>query len=176
MAYNFNEHKHNFAVWTAARAVQRNFTTTSKIKQAIEASDLRQFSEDQSSCSVEDFDIFHKKCANQLITQFNTNGITDVSYGRAAKIISIYLKTTVILFNQGNCNRSQVIHPPIDSILLNNIAEKFEALKELKATRWTTLEKPAYWELVSKLRSKPRLDFPNFNWELEEFWRPESEK
>ena len=40
MSYSFAKHLHNYACWTAARAVQRNFTTTNKIIKAIESSDL----------------------------------------------------------------------------------------------------------------------------------------
>ncbi len=172
MAYNFNEHKHNYAVWTAARAVQRNFTTTLKIKKAIEVSDLRKFSEDETNYTVEDFDIFHKECANQIINAFKKNGLEEVSYGRAAKIISIYLKTSVILNSKGENGKSEIIHPPIDSILLNNISKEFPELKELQSIRWTKLDEPKYWELVSKLKTF----FVDFNWKLEEFWKPELEK
>ena len=40
MAYTFTKHIHNYACWTAARAVQRNFTNTQNIVKAIEATDL----------------------------------------------------------------------------------------------------------------------------------------
>ncbi|MBK6447178.1 MAG: hypothetical protein IPF81_18330 [Bacteroidetes bacterium] len=39
--YSFAEHVHRFAVWTAARAVQRNFTTTENIRKAIEQTELQ---------------------------------------------------------------------------------------------------------------------------------------
>jgi hypothetical protein len=41
--YTFNDHRHNYAVWTAARAVSRNFTSTANVKLAIEACGLRHF-------------------------------------------------------------------------------------------------------------------------------------
>lgn len=170
--YTFSKHKHNYAVWTAARAVQRGFTTTAKIKAAIESSPLRSFSEDTLSYSEEDFELFHKECSQELINAFATSGIKDVSYGRAAKIIAIYLKTTIILCNKGECKKSTVIHPPIDNILLTTMANKFEGLKKLKDERWTSLDKDAYWKLVSKIKSH----FNKFDWSLEEHWSPEREK
>lgn len=166
--YTFNQHKHNYATWTAARAVQRNFTKTAKIKTAIEKSDLRQFAESHSPYSADEFDTFHKTCSQQLITAFIELDVPKVSYGRVAKIISIYLKTSVILCNNGECNRSKVIHPPIDNILLMRLS-KFEKLKHLKTTTWTTLDEEKYWNLVSTLRA----NFEKFDWTLEEYWTPE---
>jgi len=165
--YAFNQHKHNFALWTAARAVQRGFTTTGNIKIAIEKSDLRQFSEDTSSYGSEQFEKFHKTCSHQLINSFSNLNLPDVSYGRAAKIISIYLKTSVVLSNKGECDKSKIIHPPIDSILLNNIS-KIEELSSLKAIRWTQLDEHSYWALVYKIKSH----FRKLDWTLEEFWTP----
>ena len=170
--YTFNEHKHNYAVWTAARAVQRGFTTTAKIKAAIKSSSLRNFSEDALTYSEEDFEQFHKECAQQLIKAFEVSGIKDVSYGRAAKIIAIYLKTTIILCNKGECKKSTIIHPPIDNILLTEIATRFKELKNLKNERWTSFDETTYWNLVSKIKSH----FNKFDWTLEEYWRPEREK
>lgn len=126
--YDFNQHKHNFSVWTVARAVQRGFSTTSLIKKAIEASDLREYAENDSS-DESDFKNFHSECAKQLIDFLENNLNREVTYGRASKIISVYLKTSVIMFNKGECIKSKFIHPPIDRILLNRIADE-EKLKE----------------------------------------------
>lgn len=166
--YNFNQHKHNFAIWTAARAVQRGFTSTDKIKKAIEESDLRKYSEDASNHNIDDFETFHRTCSHQLITAFEEIGLKDVNYGRVAKIISIYLKTTVILCNKGICSRSSFIHPPIDRIILTNIGTH-EGLPELKKINWTQLDEEGYWKLVSKIKSH----FDRFDWTLEMFWSPE---
>jgi hypothetical protein len=66
--YHFNDLRHNYAVWTAARAVQRGFTvTTAMVREAIEVSGLREFAEDEKSCSHADFEMFHLMCAYNLI-------------------------------------------------------------------------------------------------------------
>lgn len=100
-SYNFNQHKHLFAVWTAARASQRGFTTTLNIKQAIEHSTLQQFSESCEEISKEDYETFHRQCCYQLINNLNEFSNKIVNYGRVAKIISVYLKTSVIIPNKG---------------------------------------------------------------------------
>lgn len=172
MTYKFNQHIHNYAVWTSARAVQRGFATTLIIKKAIEKSDLRNFSEDSFKYKSDDFDSFHRVCANQILNALKKTGLKKVRYGRAAKIIAIYLKTAIVICNKGKSSKSKIIHPPIDSILLNNISKKFSELKELKSIRWTQLNESKYWELVSKMRTF----FGDFNWKLEEYWKPELER
>jgi hypothetical protein len=166
-AYTFNEHKHNYAVWTAARAVQRNFTKTSIIKAAIEDSGLKNFAEDNKNYSEEEFETFHKNCANRIINFLRQKEIKNVSYGRAAKIISIYLKTSVIFCNNGECLKSKIIHPPIYSILLKNIGINNEELKDLRNEKWTNLNEGRYWKLVSRLKSH----FKTFDWRLEVYWK-----
>lgn len=169
--YSFNEHKHRFAVWTAARAVQRNFTTTKNIETAIDGSGLRAFAEDDSVNTLEEFEEFHRRCANIIKHKLTDIGVKEATYGRSAKIISIYLKTSIILCNNGECLRSQFIHPPIDRVLLTNLSTSLPELKELKKVNWTALEEEPYWNLISKLKSQ----FTPFNWKLEKYWKPDRE-
>ena len=65
--YNFSEHLHRYAVWTAARAVQRGLTSTKNIQVAIDNTDLNQFLDSNLVMSEVDFDIFHRLTANILI-------------------------------------------------------------------------------------------------------------
>ncbi|HEY8897540.1 MAG TPA: hypothetical protein VIM79_22095 [Niastella sp.] len=164
--YHFNDHRHRYAVWTAARAVQRNFTITTAIREAIESSDLRDFMENEKEYNQIEFDAFHKTCAGKIIDSFKNQGIENVSYGRAAKIIAIYLKTTVVLCNKATCTKSDVIHPPVDRILLQNLAKTEPGLKELADKNWTMFDLQNYWQTVELIRSR----FGSFNWRLEEFW------
>jgi hypothetical protein len=169
MSYDFNEHKHRFAVWTAARAVQRAFTTTDNIVQAINATSLRAFSEKKDAVSQHEFDEMHRKWCKDIIALFGDKNIT-CSYGRAAKIVAIYLKTSVILPTGGKGGKSSVIHSPIDSILLNALSQ-MDDLKDLRKKRWTNFTEQDYWDVSRKLREKVNC----FNWKLEELWRPEIE-
>jgi hypothetical protein len=164
--YHFNEHRHRYAVWTAARAVQRNFTKTTAIKEAIEYSDLRDFMEIEKEYNPIEFDAFHKTCAGKILDSFKNQGIENVSYGRVAKIIAIYLKTTVVLCNKATCTKSEVIHPPVDRILLQSLSKAEPNLKELADINWTKLDLEKYWQIVEIIR----LRFGSFNWRLEAFW------
>ncbi|MBL0140312.1 MAG: hypothetical protein IPP86_17580 [Bacteroidetes bacterium] len=162
--YSFAEHVHRFAVWTAARAVQRNFTTTENIRKAIEQTELQNFFFRKVINSPEQFDKFHEKTCDKLISVFKKQGI-DASYGRAAKIVAIYIKTAIVIPERGKSKLSKIAHPPIDRILLQNLDSKYPELK-LKSRRWTSLDKDEYFKLIKKFRE----DFGDCFWKIEENW------
>lgn len=160
--YKIDDHKHSFAVWAASRSVQRGFTSTKKIALAIEKSGLKKFVESYSKCEKEEFKPFHIKCSDKIISALKDE---NCSYGIAAKIIAVYLKTSLIIYNKGkNCDN---IHPPLDRILLNNFI-KFNAIKEYTYQPWTKLNKSEYWDLVSLIEKYEG----KINWELERYWKP----
>lgn len=169
--YLFQDYIHDYAVWTAARAVQRNFTTTQKIKFAIDKSNLREFGEVRKCVSIGEFNEFHRLCAKRIIEAFEELSVSNVTYGKAAKIIAIYLKTAVIIPMSGQGDISRFIHPPIDRILLTNISREHR-IKKLCEKGWTSLTEDEYWELYGRIRQEGFL----FDWTLEKYWHPEQEK
>mgnify|MGYP006135113607 FL=1 len=178
--YDHTEHTHRFAIWTAARAAQRGFTTTKNIGQAIELTDLRRFSQSEKDMSAEEFDEWHKKQCHALMTYLNNQdkintqgnvvGNLQCSYGRAAKIIAIYLKTRVVI-PKPNDKLSSIIHPPIDAILIKNLYQNRKELKfnsVFKSLKWTQTDETEYFELIYHLRQIVK-DAPF--WKLEYYWR-----
>jgi hypothetical protein len=121
--------------------------------------------------SQKEFDELQTNWCNNLIDNFKQKIIT-CSYGRASKIVAIYLKTSVILPAKGDGNVCDIIHSPIDGILLKCLSEKVDGLKSLSKMRWTQFDEKDYWNLVELLRAK---NLP-LNWRLEEYWKPEKEK
>lgn len=160
--YDLNTHCHNFAVWTASRSVQRGFTTTKKIADAIEKSGIRDFVQSHSHTDKAEFKTFHTQCAIRIITALKNEKCT---YGIAAKIIAIYLKTTLIIPKKGKgCNN---IHPPLDRILITNFV-KCNNIKGYTYNPWTKLSKGDYWYLISLIEKyESKID-----WELERYWKP----
>ncbi len=159
--YNFNQHRHNFAVWTAARAVQRNFTSTENIAKAIEKSELRNFIESYKYISQTEFNDFHVKCAKKLIKSLQVQKCT---YGIAAKIIAIYLKTAWILYSKGQFCEN--IHPPLDRVLITNFI-KCNNIKEYKYKPWTKLTQTDYWKLIEIIEKYNG----SVDWKLERYWK-----
>ena len=168
MKYTFNQHIHNYAVWTAARAVQRGFTSTVNIKSAIEAASLRDLIDKKTQFNENEFDAFHRETARKIIE--NLQIIDSVvsnkaTYGRAAKIIAIYIKTISVIRDSGSSNLAKYAHPPIDRILLSNLHKRHNNLGFDKYT-WTLLNEHSYFELIDKLRTFKY----DYFWEVEEYW------
>jgi len=85
--YSFNEHKHRYAIWTAARAVQRSFVTTEVISEAIRKSLLPGFVLLDQHHSQHEFDELHRIICNQVLNNFSEGPIT-YRHGCSAKIIA----------------------------------------------------------------------------------------
>ena len=73
-----------------------------------------------------------------------------MSFGRAAKLVAIYLKTMVICDTNHDPETASIIYPPIDGILLKNLSkikslpETFEK-KELQVA-WTRMNEEQYYK------------------------------
>jgi len=166
MSYRINQHKHNFAIWTAARAAQRGYTSTENIAAAINASGLPKFAKHLNVNTQAEFDQKHKEIAHQIIKSLKSS-VGVCTYGRAAKIIAIYLKTFVIMDQSISAKGVEFIHPPIDRILLKNLHKREKSLK-LNRYTWSRLEESEYFELIEKIKTLVPEDKPF--WWLEEYW------
>jgi len=174
MPYDLFQHRHNFAVWAAARATQRGFTTTANLRDALDNCGICEFLRQPAftEITIENFEILHKRWCNLIFEFLRDRRIPAVSYGRAAKLVAIYLKTMVIIGGSAYTNLGRCAHPPIDRILLRTLAEETrfpQALPaELRRLNWTELDQTRYYELITKLRSiiEPEMPF----WMIEEYW------
>lgn len=170
MNYTFTEHLHNFAVWTAARASQRNFTSTKNIKEAIEQTQLKKLIPRNSLRNTHSFDEFHRHCCRSIIKYLKSKKIK-TTYGRASKIVAIYIKTTIVIPTLGKGLLSKIAHPPIDNILLTNLNKKHPNLK-IGNEKWTQWTEDEYFAIIKKLRTMKLDKF----WEIENFWSPIQKK
>lgn len=166
----YNDYLQNFATWTSARAVNRNFAKTSVIKKALISIDF--YNEilnlaKRTNLSETDFDNWHREINKKLRKELCKHVERDkVSFGRVAKIIAIYIKTAHIL-NAPKDSLSKVAHIPIDSILLRNLSGKD---KHFKYFKWTTLNKVEYYNLIQKLRRRQEEESFEYFWMLEMYW------
>jgi hypothetical protein len=82
-------------------------------------------------------------------------GTVNVTFGRAAKLVGMYLKSMVVLGPGSGTAFARLAHPPIDGILLRNLAVS-EVNSEHKPKwakiKWTKLNEEQYYELVEQLR------------------------
>jgi hypothetical protein len=97
-----------------------------------------------------------------------------VTYGRAAKLVAVYLKAMVIMGDLVDTPFGRSMHPPIDRLLLQKLASAPQIQSthktEWRNTNWTQLSEPEYYELVAQLREVVAGDAPF--WMLEEYWSP----
>lgn len=171
MTYSDFQHKHNFSVWAGARAAQRGFTNVELLRDSLDQSGIKDFVKNISSInSPADFDESHKAWCNSICDYLDQKGVQNVTYGRAAKLVAVYLKAIVVLSDLQSI-QSKFIHPPIDRILLQNISKKpgvsKENKKKLSSTNWTQLDVDEYFDILNILRG---IINPEPFWKIEEYW------
>ena len=168
MGYSEYSHRHNFSVWAAARAAQRGFTNVEMLRDALEQCGIDIYV--KNSCQKSDFDDNHRKWCNSICDYLNEKGVQNVTYGRAAKLVNVYLKSMVVLNNLSG-EEAEYIHPPIDRILLQKLAKKpgieKSTKKTLKESNWTQLEEKAYIDLIAILKM---INGDQPFWMIEEYW------
>jgi hypothetical protein len=172
MIYSHFDHRHNFSVWCAARAVQRKFTKTPILKDALEKSGVVEFvkENEEKDISQNDFDKYHENWCESIIQTWETGKIKGASYGRAAKLLAVYIKSMVVVRN-GRSNLSVVAHPPIDRMILQNISKdkniKHQNKTAWKKINWTELNKQKYKTLINDFRE---VFHGQPLWIIEKYW------
>ena len=174
MPYDHFEHRHRFAVWAGARAAQRAFTSVENLRDALESTDVRAYLSDPTSIDTDaqSFEAHHRKWCNAIVGFLSNRGIANATFGRAAKLIAVYLKAMVVVGAESQSSLAAVAHPPIDRVLLQNLASSpdFRPLHKSawRSTAWTKLNESTYYELLATLRTV--VPEPEPWWKLEQYW------
>ena len=117
------------------------------------------------------FDMLHRQWCRAVINFLEEGGVSNVTFGRAAKLIAVYLKTVAVLGPGFRTAFASIAHPPIDAILLRKLAasDVNSAYKSKWAKiKWTKLNEVQYYELILELRQALAVDEPF--WMLERYW------
>jgi hypothetical protein len=172
--YNHFEHRHRFAVWAGARAAQRGLTTVEHLRAALESTDIKAFVEESSAIEIgaQAFEILHRKWCNAIMSSLESGGITNATFGRAAKLVAVYLKAMIVVGTNAQSSLAAIVHPPIDRNLLQNLASspdiKSPHSAMWRSIAWTKLDETAYYELLVTLRTA--VPVPEPWWKLEQYW------
>lgn len=167
-------HRHKFAVWAAARASQRGFAGVETLRKAIEQCGIKQFLADERALETdrEQFETLHRCWGRSIEAYFSNCGLKGGTYGRAAKLIAVYLKCMVVIGGNHESTLAFIAHPPIDRILLKNMARSKDLYHPNKSkwrrTNWTQLDESEYYELAHQLWSCVADGQPF--WSIEEYW------
>jgi hypothetical protein len=167
--YTLAEHRHRFAAWAAARARQRGFTSTAVLVAALETSGLREFiaARDRWPTTREAFDKWHIGMCRRLLKKLPETA----TYGRAAKLLAVYIKAQVVCGGHHDTALARHAHPPIDRILLNALATKRrKELGDLGRKAWTTFDEETYRLVLERVRSAAPEGAEA--WRVEFYWAP----
>ena len=176
MPYDMTEHRHRFAAWAAARAVQRGWGSSKKekLRIALESCGVREFICSPGSRDIDEcrFGELHRQWCRVVIESLTQQGVVGATFGRAAKLVAVYLKVMVVLSPAGDCDLARVAHPPIDRTELHKVASKVGVDSPLgrllKTVNWTQLTEPTYYSLTKQLRVLIPSNDPF--WTLEQYW------
>lgn len=173
--YDLSEHRHRFAAWAAARAAQRGFAGVEDLRSALKTTDIRVTISrpETSQVGPSEFENLHRRWCTAICSTWNRREIgKEMKYGRAAKLVAVYLKTVVIMGAGAETPLGRCIHPPIDRTLLHRLAASRQIQSPHKTawrnTNWTQLGKSEYYTLTAQLRDAVPRDLPF--WMLEEYW------
>lgn len=170
--YDLAEHAHVFALWAAARAIQRRAkgAKSKGLSKAFASAGLRaEFqAADQSQWDAVSFDAEHKGWCERF--QRSAAPAFVLSFGQAAKFIAIYLKVVLVL-RVPQSSFGKCVHPPIDGELLKAVPEAHLAAVGLDhSSAWTKFDFESYSAAIAALRAWMP-DLEEF-WRIEAFWNP----
>lgn len=174
MPYNLFEHRHRFAVWAAARATQRGFTSVEKLRDALQSTDIKAFVQDQANDEISDEDFLnrHRIWCDAILEHLRCAGVLDPRFGRAAKLVAVYLKAMIVVGPHTDPPLARVAHPPVDRILLKGLASCQDvppaAQDKFRTTNWTSLKEDEYYALIRQIKDAVP-DIVPF-WRLERYW------
>ncbi|WP_146345901.1 hypothetical protein [Falsiphaeobacter marinintestinus] len=178
--YSPAEHRFRFAAWAASRAASRGLSgfSTAIAQKALKAAKLCAICNGPSNLpeNANDFDAAHRVWCKSVIEASGPNSV--LSYGRAAKLVNVYLKVLFLsdfgLKSQApTVDRARVdaIHPPIDRVLLTELARQEPTHKDFwKAMRnkgWTNFDQDEYQDVIAKVREITNGQL----WRIEAYWK-----
>lgn len=175
MPYTIEDHKHRFASWAAGRAanVKGCRFSVKKGKAIIEAVGLNNLITSQDLLPLaHETDIRHRVWRGDIINAAEAQGLV-FTHGVAAKLINIYFKAGFVCGGYHNHERVRSLHPPIDSLLLVELAKQNvggfrREWNEARKIRWSNLNSEQYEIVIRCLRAS----MPNRAlWEAEQYWR-----
>lgn len=181
--YSILEHKHRSAAWASGRgaSVIGCRFSVEQGKKIIEESGLKDIAASIDNLpSPDEFDEKHREWRKNVIKAAKKLNIT-FRHGVAAKLINIYFKSIFVCGNQYEDPRVKVIHPPIDSVLLDTLYRKeVGGLKKnwqrARKVRWSKFNSDQYEDVISSIKSaiqyeiKENLLKEDGLWQIEKYW------
>jgi hypothetical protein len=175
MPYTIEEHIHRGAVWDAGRAASVKGCRF-KVTQAKAILERCGFNIDR--CKLETLpgpttvDARHLEWRTQVIDAACRLDVK-FTHGVAAKLINCYLKARFLCAGYHEHERVKCLHPPIDAVLLDELARKnvggFQReWRRFYNMRWSKFDAETYQSVIDQIRRA----IPGRSlWEIEEYWQ-----
>lgn len=174
--YSIEEHKHRVAAWaaaTAAKASPKCRFTIENGKKILEEIGLDGHFVVASLPEPENFDLFHKCLREKAIESATVAGISGFTHGVAAKLINIYMKMVFICGGIHEDRKSQMIHPPIDRVLLQGLIDarvgNIQIWRNAMQTGWSAFSSSEYETVIEEVRRAMR-ERSSPPWKIEACW------
>ncbi len=173
-SYTAEDHRFRFAAWAAARASSRGVAgfTTEVAQEALAQSGLQAMVAGVSALpeTPDRLDAAHGVWCEKVRASATPGAC--LTYGRAAKLVNVYLKTLFLsdFRTTGKQTVVDAVHPPIDRILLSNLGANEPThrtfWKKMHRKGWTKFNRDDYTEVIAKVRDVTggRL------WKIESHW------
>lgn len=175
MDYSIIEHKHRFASWAASRGAATSPLCRFEVefgKMLLEKSALYKVAKSINNLpNSNDFTKKHKIWREEII-HIAKEHQKEFSHGVAAKLINLYLKSIFVCAENIHDKRIQAIHPPIDSILLEelykkNIGNQKLAWNKARKTKWSKFNSKDYEEVIEAIELSTKEGL----WTIEKYWQ-----
>ncbi|WP_244818580.1 hypothetical protein [Caballeronia sp. Lep1P3] len=178
--YSIEKHKHMYAKWCAAAAYRRGLpgANNSLAFELIEGSGLSEVTgPEHIGQNVDEWQMSFMETIEAAALQ---SGVSGFSFGRAQKLVNIYLKTVLVCGGHHRHPSVALLHPPLDrelfggirSFLSKNHTAMGEAWSAFTAaqnrnSKWTTFTKIDYVAHIDAIKllmaGKPL-------YQVEEYW------
>lgn len=119
--YSIEKHKHMYAKWCAAAAYGRGLTGGGNqlAFDLLESSGIGRVTGPEHI--GENVDEWQMGFMRAILNQSTLLGVADFSFGRAQKLVNIYLKTVLVCGGHHQDPRVAMIHPPLDLELFKGL-------------------------------------------------------
>jgi hypothetical protein len=175
--YGIELHQHRFAAWAACRAASV-MNCRFGVEQGRTVLETCGFT--SSFCRPEQLpqpeshavDEAHRRWRADIVRAATSSGLP-FTHGVAAKLVNIYLKSRFVCGGHHAHARVQSLHPPIDSVLLNGLAEAnvggyTKEWKQAARKRWSKFGSDDYEQVIVLIRQSLK---GAALWKVEEHWK-----
>lgn len=177
MPYTIEDHNHRLAAWAASSAASASrlcrFTVHEGVAILEACGFVAAFSSPEQLPLAADLAAKHREWRDEVIAAAANQGLI-FSHGIAAKLINSYLKVRFVCGGHHANTRVQMLHPPIDALLLKELAAvdfggNARLWRKFHRARWSKFDSATYEDVIALIRSSLPPGEPL--WKVEEHWQ-----